>query len=297
MSLFASAGRIKTAGLICLLLIFGTAPAMFAQRSPSRSIVRVDVDDSPFLGIQMKDVTADNVAQYKLPGERGAIVESVEKGSPAEAAGLRENDVVLEYAGQQVLSTMQLARMVRETPTGRKVEIVVSRDGKRLNLTAQIGKREGPLTSEKGVVIEPFDRGFQFFGPNGRSFQFRGPEGRGFMFDMPDRVFSFSRPRLGVTVEALTDQMAEFLGVPGKKGLLVTSVDPGSPAASKLRAGDVITRAANQEVSNPEDLVRIVQGKDDGSIDLRVVRDKKELAVTVDMPKTDSKAPARGFRL
>jgi serine protease Do len=302
MSCFESAGRTRTA-LVLVLVACGVVPVLYAQEKTIPKVVRVEIDGSSYLGIQMEDVTADNMAKYKLTNERGVVVRSVEKGSPAEAAKLQENDVILEYAGQPIMSTMQLARMVRETPIGRKVEIVVSRDGKKVNLTAEIGKREGPMSLDRGITLLPREgegRGFEFFGPDGRSFQFRIPNGREFMYGTPGlggRVFSFERPRLGVMLEPLTDQMAEFLGVPGKKGVLVTSVEQGSPSATKLKAGDVITRADNRTVENPDDLARIVQNKDDGKVELKVIRDKKEIAITVELPQKNHGTARRGYRL
>jgi len=302
MSCFAFAGRIRTA-LVLLLVACGVVPVSYAQEKPVRKVLRVELDGSSYLGIQMEDVTAANLAKYKLTDERGVIVRSVEKGSPAEAAKLQENDVILEYAGQPVMSTTQLARMVRETPIGRKVEIIVSRDGKKANLTVEIGKREEPMSLDRRITILPREgdgKGFDFFGPDGRRFQFSIPGSRGFMYGIPGPgglAFSLERPRLGVTLEPLTGQMAEFLGVPGKKGVLVTSVEQGSPAATKLKAGDVITRADNQTVDSPDDLARLVQKKNDGKIDLTVIREKKEVSITVELPQRDTGKEKRGFRL
>jgi serine protease Do len=282
-----------------VLIAGGLMPGMFAQNRTQRKVEILGLDGSSYLGILMEDVTADNMAKYKLNAERGVIVKSVEKGSPAEAANLQENDVILEYEGIPVLSTMQFSRVVRETPVGRKVAIAVSREGKRITLSAQIGKREGPSSFERGFTITPREgdgKGFEFYGPGGPFFQFRIPEGKGFMYGGPGSgVFSFQRPRLGVTLEPVTEQMAEFLGVPGRKGLLVTSVDQGSPAAAKLKAGDVIIQVDNKDVADPDDLARLVQKQDDGKIDLKIVRDRKEIVVSVDLPKQDGSR--RGYRL
>jgi serine protease Do len=303
MSLFASAGKIRTTGVALILLGSGMMSGLSAQDRAQRKVEILDVDGTSFLGVRMEDVTAENMAKYKLTAERGVIVKSVEKGSPAEAANLREDDVILEYEGMPVFSTMQLARMVRETPVGRKVAIVVSRDGKKVDLAAQIGRREGPLNLGEGFSLSPWGgegRGFQFFGPEGHSFQFRIPEGRGFMYGVPgtgDRFFSLQRPRLGVTLEPVTDQMAAFLGVPGKKGLLVTSVQSGSPADTKLKAGDVIVQADNKDVAGPDDLARIVQNKGNGQIDLKIIRDKREMSVSVNLPRQEDSKNRRGYRL
>jgi serine protease Do len=257
-----------------LFVLIGCAGLLPAQRAPARQVVRVAVGGA-YMGITMDDVTADSVARYKLSSETGVIVRSVEKGSPAEAAHLQENDVILEYAGIPVFSTGQLTRLVQETPIDRTVNLVVSRDGKRINLTVKIGQRKGATLADRFTVITPNDilRRFEFTFPDNRV-----------------RAFSFTtvpRPQLGVAVEAVTEQMAEFLGVPGKKGVLVTSVTAGSAAASLLKAGDVILSIDGKAVADPQDLAQALSSKAQGAkVELKVIRDKKEISVTVELSKS-----------
>ena len=287
------------AGLV--LLLVATASSAAAQESRIVKDIRIEVDGA-YLGIEMEDVTAESASTYKLGGERGVIVRSVVKGSPAETAGLQAKDVILEYAGMPVFSAEQMRRLVRETPVGRNVDLVASRDGKKVTLAAKIGKREGPSVISSGQPLgEPGT--FSFEGPDGtRAFRFRMDEGRrlpgapglGWVQEGP----MASRPRLGVTLQPLTDQMAEFFAAPGKKGVLVTSVIEGSAAAGKLKAGDVITGADNQAVAEPEDLTKIVRGKSaGGKLELKVVRDKKETVVVVELPGQAPKAKPKGYAL
>ncbi len=119
-------------------------------------------------------------------------------------------------------------------------------------------------------------------------FQFRIP-------NQPDDNSSTPRrPRLGVTLQPLTDQLGEFLGVPGKKGALVASVAEGSPSAGKLKSGDVIIGADGKSINNPEDLTQIVLNKSEGTITLKVIRDKKEITVAINLPAAENQ---KGFRL
>ena len=115
-----------------------------------------------------------------------------------------------------------------------------------------------------------------------------------FGFPTPDTP-QLQRQRLGVTLQPLTDQLAEHLGVPGERGALVVSTEAGSPAAGKIKAGDVIIKADNQAISRPEDLVRIVQQKA-GTLQLQMIRGGKEISVTVDLPK-DATSPSRGYTM
>jgi serine protease Do len=264
------------------VLLFSSlaAPLSQAQANTLARTIRIGADGS-FLGINMEDVTADNMSAYKLKSERGVIVRSVVKGSPAEKAKLQDNDVLLEYAGFPVRSTQQLSRLVKETPVGRSVDLVVSRDGARVNLTAEIGKSDNSTAGMRNWFEEP---GAIFIGPNDRPFQFSTPEDFGGRFE----AWVDRKPRLGVTLQPVTDQLGEFLGAPGKKGALVSSVDSDGPSAGKLKAGDVITKADDEAINNPDDLVQYIREKDEGTIAFKVIRDKKELTVTVELPGEDS---------
>ena len=260
--------------VVAFFLVCGVAlPISYAQQSRSLPLVLQGNSSGSYLGIQMDDVTATNMSKYKLSSEKGVIVRSVQKRSPAEDAKLQEEDVILEYGGYQVWSASQFTRLVDETPVGRKVDLVVSRDGKRITLTAQIGTRES-RRSENPMEILPDDRSGQFF----RNFPFR--------FNPRDQDLKgpAQKPRLGVQLLPLTDQLAEHFGVPGEKGALISSVEEGSPAQGKLLSGDVITRADSKEIRDPEDLIRVVNDKSEGSLALKVIRDKKEITVVINLP-------------
>jgi serine protease Do len=278
-----------------LLIIFGSVSLLVAQREPLRQLLQVTLDGA-YLGIEMADVTADSMAKYKLSAETGVIVRSVEKGSPAESARLQENDVILEYAGIPVFSAAELTRLVRETPVGRTVILGVSRDGKKLNISAKLAERKSGALSEHLVVVPPggIARQFEFAQPGRGVLQFRIPEAR-------TRSFSLTPPfanrvQLGVTVQALTDQLADFLGVTAKKGILVTAVTAGSPSHSVLRAGDVIVAVDGKPIAEPTDLTQAIIKKEPGSkVDLKVIRDKKEITLSVEFPKAASSQ--RGIKI
>jgi serine protease Do len=264
----------------CMALPFSNAQARVYS-----NVMQLD-NSGAYLGIQMDDVNASNLSKYKLKNERGAIVRSVAKGSPAEAATIKEDDVILEFGGNQVWSSLQLSRLVRETPVGRKVDLIVSRDGKQINLSAKLEKRES-RSADNAREPQPEE----FFGPGPRSFQFRWPDGSG---AGPGVVISTSgKPRLGITIQPLTDQLGEFLGVPNKKGVLVSSVMDGSPSVGKLKSGDVITSFDGKAIENPEDLTRLIRNKSEGSVTLKVIRDKKEITVVVSLPEGEEK----GYKL
>ncbi|HTY63214.1 MAG TPA: PDZ domain-containing protein [Acidobacteriota bacterium] len=249
--------------------------------------------DGAFLGVQMKDVTADNMSKYKLSSEKGVIVSSVVQGSPAEKANIKEDDVILEFGGFSVWSSSQLARLVQETPAGRKVDMAISRDGKRMSVSATLEGRDQRSAESRGQVYT-FPR--DWAGPGQRSYEFRLPDMLDNMPNMPGREGNqpaTQKARLGVTIQPLTDQLGAFLGVPGKKGVLVASVIEGSPSAGKLKSGDVITGVDGKAVETPDELTRMIRSKAAGDVTLKVIRDKKEISVVVNLAAADEK----GYKL
>jgi serine protease Do len=276
--------KYQISALIAFLAAGMSLPFCRAQTITIPNILQLN-SSGAYLGIQMDDVTAANMSKYKLSSERGAIVRSVMKGSPAESANLREDDVILEFGGYQVWSSMQLSRLVQETPVGRKADLVVSRDGQRIKLTVQLENRYGRRSENR---VEPFPR--DFYGPGGRSFQFQFPYPPNENLPAPD----VRKQRLGVTLQPLTDQLGEFLGVPDRKGALVVSVAADSPSAGKLKSGDVIIAADGSNIDNPEDLIQWVHNKAEGTITLKIIRDKREATVVINLP-TDRNQ--RGYKL
>ena len=273
-----------------ILVCFLSACSATAQ---NRSIIIQDHSGDSFLGISMEDVTASNMSEFKLREERGVIVRSVQEESPAEEAGLRENDVIFDFAGQPVWSSRQFLRLVTETPIGRNVAITVIREGKQTNMSVTIGERTNREAGNRiieGVPGGQIERFFELFpGDRSRTPRSPGQEGR------QNQQRSEQRPRLGVETQPLTEQMAEYLGVPAKKGVLITSVSSGSASDGKLKAGDVVIGINDSEVTNPSDLSRFVRDAS-GEVTIKVVRDKKQISIRVSLP-SDETPTGGGYKL
>jgi len=86
--------------------------------------------ESGWLGVGVDEVTAERAKELKLPAERGVLVTEVQADSPAAKAGLKVNDVITEFNGQRVEGTAQLRRLIRETPSGRTVQLTIWREGR-----------------------------------------------------------------------------------------------------------------------------------------------------------------------
>ena len=91
-------------------------------------------DGGPRLGVQIRDLEKDELAKLKLTSLNGVAVVEVTKDSAAERAGVKANDVIVQFDGENVRSTQQLTRLVRETVLGRTVKMAVMRDGKRIEV-------------------------------------------------------------------------------------------------------------------------------------------------------------------
>ena len=95
-----------------------------------------------YLGVNLAEIDANRAKELKLKEDYGVEITRVEENSPAEKAGLKPGDVVLEYNGQRVEGMEQFGRLVRETPPGREVKLKISRNGATETLTAVLGSRK-----------------------------------------------------------------------------------------------------------------------------------------------------------
>jgi membrane-associated protease RseP (regulator of RpoE activity) len=231
------------------------------------------LDGVAWLGVTLKDVTADKARDLKLPGEYGALVESVEADSPAAKAGLQKGDVIVEFAGERVRSEAQLRRLIRETPAGRTVSLQVIRDGQARALNAKLQSRTNHFNIDVQVPeihIPPISP--QLFDYRGFNFQ-----------------FGAGRPSLGISGDELTTQLASYFGVKQGKGVLVREVVVGSAAEKAgLKAGDVIVAVDGKSVATVTELrqaLEIKPSKEERKVNLTVVRDRHEQTVPVELER------------
>jgi predicted metalloprotease with PDZ domain len=231
-----------------------------------------------YLGVEVRDITSDRVSALKLKEERGVEITMVDQDAPAGKAGLKEHDVIVEYNGTRVESEEQFRRMIRETPPGRTVTLGISRDGNPMTITAQIGDR-GKLSSQ--LFKNGRNNTFLFTPPASVPQEFNFP------FDV--QVLTYAVP-LGIQTENLNQQLGEYFGVKDGGGILVKSVEKGSAAEKAgMKAGDVITRADNEKISDRSDLRRILRShRSGGKVTLGIIRDKHEQNLVIDLPARGS---------
>lgn len=268
---FGNAGA-ATAGLAVLLSLPGFAqPAPPAPAAPppppAQGGFKVITMGGPvsYLGIGVKEIMGERAKELKLKEEAGVEVTRVDTGSPAEKAGIKAGDAVLEYQGNRVEGAEQFVRFVRETPVGRQVKLKVVRAGSSQTISATIGERQGGM-----LGMPQMDREMGRLREKMRNM----PEIR--MPDIPQPMMGWRSGMLGIDGEAIEDQLAEFFGV--KEGVLVRSVPKDMPAAKAgIRAGDVIVRVEETKVRNPRDI----------SAAIRAAKDKRPLKVTLSRQKAE----------
>ena len=266
--------------LVSLLaaIILTTTGIAFAQQSTAPSVAEPEVENNVFqlmvdgggyLGVYAEDINRENMGRYNLSQPRGVGITQVIKDSPAEKAGLRKDDVILRVDGENVTSVRKLNRLVSEIAPDQSVRVAISRGGAEQEVTATIGKRQAANTFQ-GLMNEP------------RVWKWEGslPGGDG------NLVFALGNARrIGISTTELTTQLADYFGIPGGKGVLVTSVSADGPAAKAgIKAGDVITAIDGEAIDSTGDISRAINAKKDGEVTLTVIRNKTQQMIRV-MPK------------
>jgi len=173
-----------------------------------------------WLGVRIQDVTEDVAEAMGLETTSGALVTDVPEG-PAMEAGMEAGDVIVKFDGRDVSDTRSLVRQVGNTTVGKSVLVVVNREGKTQTLKVTLGRRE----EAEGTAV-----------PASQPLEETAPA---------------EAEILGLTVSPMNDELRGQLELPASaEGLVVTDVDEMSEAYEKgLRAGDVITEAGQQKVT------------------------------------------------
>lgn len=240
-----------------------------------------------YLGVDVRDITSEQVSVLKLHDTRGAEIIMVDHDAPAGKCGLREHDVLLQMNGQAIEGRDQVRHMLHELPPGKPVQIIISRDGQSITLNTQMSTREEVERVAWEHHLTPVD--------TQASADDAAP-----VVGVPKTGNSFLGSALaapaytGAVLEKMTTQLADFFGVPSGAGLLVRSVQPNSPAAlAGMHAGDVVVRAASKVISTTSDWAKALKSSREKPVPVVVLRDKKEetLMLTLDTKKRSSIEP------
>jgi serine protease Do len=276
-----------------LFLGFSLSIVTNAQLTPQiegqERVIRVYSSDSgSYLGVELREITKENLSRYELTQVRGVAVEKVLDKSPASRAGLQNRDVIIRFNGEEVSSVRKLSRLLGETAPDHEAKLTVLRFGTELEINATMGKRPVPKFDDfgspefSGVPMTSLPSIGRFPLPSGSSGVSILRGGGIEMLPNPN-----SR-QIGIVTSVLTKQLADYFGIEDGKGVLVNSVLENSPASrAALRAGDVIVEAEGKAIQTQLDLTKIVGEKKEGEVTLTIVREKQKQSVKVTPEKME----------
>ena len=275
--------------LAFILMGIGAASTAFAQtpepqpQPETRTFSMFFDREGSYLGVQTEDVTKENFAKYGLRDVRGVAVEKVMEGSPAQAAGLQNGDVIIRFNGEEITSVRKLTRLIGEMAPDHQARITVLRGGSERDVTATLGKRPTPKFEHGNWPFSVLPPGHPEIPdmPNvppaaetPRIHPMPGAPATPFMWQMGPRR------QIGIGITPLTDQLAKHFNVTG--GVLINNVRENSPAAKAgLKAGDIVVEVDGKVLNNDGDLMRAIGEKKDGDVSLTIVRSGNRQTVRV----------------
>ena len=192
-----------------------------------------------WLGVRIQQVSDEIAESLSIKPARGALIAGIDDKGPAKPAGIEPGDVVVKFDGKDIKEMRDLPKIVADTPVGKDVEVVIIRKGKEEKKTVKLGRLED---EKKQAALDPKK-------------------------DATPDAKPVVKKALGLDLANLTDDLRKKHNIKEKvKGVLITGVDPNSPASEKrLAPGMVIAEVQQQPVTNAAELQqRIEKLKKDG---------------------------------
>lgn len=206
------------------------------------------------LGIGIQEITADLAKGLDLKDTAGVLVNSVQAGSAAEKAGIKQQDIITAINGEKIDSPNVLRNKVAGTMPGTEIKVTILRDGKEQELTAKLDE----LDTKSSAKTDPDS--------DGKDGEKPGDGGK-----------------LGLSLQPLTPQIAKQLNIPaGTEGMVVAEVEPaGVSAEAGIRRGDVIVSINRKSVKSNEDVESALASSGDKPVVLLVARGSQMIYLTV----------------
>jgi len=189
-----------------------------------------------YLGVNMQPLSPELARSFGLESSDGALVSNVQKGTPADKAGLKAGDVILKYDGKPIKDGNELPRYVAATPVDKKVRMLIFRDGQKQEVTVVVARMsDGEAAAVQGEAGE--------------------------------------NAKIGINVQELNAELAAKIGIKDAKGLVVVEVKPGSPADGVgISVGDLIVDINGNRPDTLEKFVAVASKVKKGEIVRLLVR-------------------------
>jgi len=189
-----------------------------------------------YMGVQVRDVSGDLAKQLGVHHKDGVLVGEVMPGSPAAEAGLKEGDVITEFAGHHVSRPGELQSLVERTPVDKKEQVKLIRDGSPMTLTVGVKQLDDEPSDDVRMVRR----------------------GR----DENSSTPSYISKDYGFEVSDMTGDMADQLGFKDHRGVVITNVDAdGIAAAQGLNEGMLVKKVGQKEVTNLEEFQQAMKAQ------------------------------------
>ena len=249
---------------------------------------RADGGGTAYLGVHLREEVDHE--------QGGARVTEVVEDSPAGEAGLREDDIVIEFDGHVVRGPAALTQWIHARQPGDRVKVVVDRNGERRTFEVELGERDSiivlaPTPGVRAYVPDP--EKLKEWAEHLRE-QSKAWSGRAHEFTVQPEAWGFQfsgKPRLGVELVETTPELRKHLGGSEDAGILISRILRGTPAErAGLRVGDLIVAVDGHPIDDSRNLVRELDDLVGTTFPVRIVREKKAVTVevTLDEPEEDS---------
>ena len=243
----------KSRLLIVLLLLSSTL--LIAAQDGSKERQKRSKGQG-WLGVGIRDVTPKFARERELKIKEGAYINEVVDDSPADSAGLKEGDVVVDFNGKKIEASEDLMDAVRETVPGTKATIKVNRNGENKSISVNIRKNRMRVPYAIGAPRAP-------------------------------RVVVnlFGGDIEGMELMELNKQLADYFEVPNGKGVLVKDVEKDENAAKAgIKAGDVITKVGDELINDVDDIREAIEDMEEGDkVNVDLVRKGKKVTVSLEL--------------
>jgi len=215
------------------------AKAVMEQLIKNKKVIR------GWLGVSIQALTPDMKKHFGLKEDRGVVINQIFENSPAEKAGLKEEDIILQYNGKDITDPTQLRNLVANTPPGKEVELKVFRDGKVFSVKVTIEELPQEVVAARG---------------------------------------EYENALKGVVVQNITPEARKELQIPPRiTGVIVADISEDSPAQGYLQKGDVIMAINRTRINNTKDYQKIVSKLKEGELLLFIYRDGQTFHLTLSM--------------
>ena len=185
-----------------------------------------------WLGVRIQNVDDATAEALNLGSARGALVAGIDEKGPAKPSGIEVGDVIVRFDGKEVKDSRDLPRIVASSPVGKAVDVSIVRKGKELTKSVTLGRLEDNDRQQQASLNPP-----------------------------PTDTPTATRQALGLNLAGINEETRKRFNIKDTvKGVVVTRVDPNSPAADKrIVAGDVVVEVGQEAVATPADVARRIE--------------------------------------